>query len=158
MFSWHKKMQRDKWLLLAALWVLLDQWTKYLSITYLSINVAKPIFPGFDLVLRYNQGAAFNLLSDASGWQRWFFIVLAVLISVIVIYWIGCLSIKEKREAWGLSLILGGAIGNLIDRVIHGKVVDFILIYYQDWEWPAFNIADSVICIGVVLLIPKILK
>lgn len=149
---------RRTWLGLAVLIVILDQLTKYLSITYLQAQDTVDIFPGLSLVLRYNTGAAFSFLADASGWQRWFFIGLALLSGVIIYVWLGKLSAKDKWDGLGLSLILGGALGNVIDRLLNGYVVDFILLYYQQWHWPAFNIADTAICIGVALLLPSLFK
>jgi len=101
----------------------------------------------------HNEGAAFSFLADAGGWQRWFFSVLAFVISIVLIVWIKRLKTEEKMLAVSLSLILGGAVGNLIDRVRFGYVVDFIDVYYDAMHWPAFNIADSAITIGAVWMI-----
>lgn len=149
---------RKQWIVLSAVVVGLDQFTKYLSTQNLTFQESLKILPGFDLTLRHNTGAAFSFLANAAGWQRWFFIGLALVMSSIIYVWLGRLSAKDKQEAFGLSLILGGALGNVIDRIIHGYVIDFILLYYQDWQWPAFNLADSAICLGVVLLIPTLFK
>ncbi len=155
---------RVLWLASAVLVVGLDQLTKYLSIRYLTFYDQVPIIPGFALTLRHNTGAAFSLLDNASGWQRWFFIILALVMSIIIYIWLGRLSLRvkhysqAKREAFALSLILGGALGNLIDRLNHGYVIDFILLYYKNWQWPAFNIADTAICIGALLLIPLLFR
>ena len=101
----------------------------------------------------YNEGAAFSFLSDAGGWQRWFLSALSLIISAIFVVWIYRLKNKQPGLSVALSLILGGAIGNLIDRIATGRVVDFIQWYYADYYWPAFNTADSAICVGAVLLL-----
>lgn len=137
-------------LAIAGLIVAIDQFTKHLTTEYLSYNALKPVFPGFDLTLRHNTGAAFNFLADEAGWQRWFFVLLALLISICILVWLRKLNTKQKLEGIGLALILGGALGNLIDRLMFGYVVDFILLYYKEWQWPAFNVADSAITVGVV--------
>lgn len=147
---------RDQWLTVAMLVVGCDQITKYWCIEHLSLVNAIKVFPGLDLTLRYNSGAAFNLLSDASGWQRWFFIGLAFVVCFVIYLWLGQLSRRDKQESFALSLILGGAFGNLLDRMINGHVTDFIVLYYKQWQWPAFNLADTAICIGVILLIPTL--
>jgi signal peptidase II len=109
--------------------------------------------PLFNLTLVYNRGAAFSFLSQAGGWQRWFFAVLALVVSVGLVIWLRKLKRHEFYSAIGLTLILGGAIGNLIDRVRLGYVIDFLDVYYQQWHWPAFNIADSAITVGVMFLL-----
>jgi signal peptidase II len=111
------------------------------------------VIPYFNFTLAYNYGAAFSFLADAGGWQRWFFTGLAAIFSAVIFVWITRLKSTAKLEVISLSLILGGAIGNLIDRLIFGYVIDFLDVYYQSYHWPAFNIADSAICIGAVLLI-----
>jgi signal peptidase II len=147
------------WFLLSLFIIGLDQLSKYLITHTLDLWQSIPLIPGFfDFTLRHNTGAAYSFLDSASGWQRWFFIGLALIISAVIIVWMRKLSIKEKLEGYALALILGGALGNLCDRVIHGYVIDFILFYYEKWQFPAFNIADSAISIGVVLLIPSLFK
>ena len=101
----------------------------------------------------HNTGAAFSFLSDAGGWQRWLFAGLAVGMSVVISVWLTRLKENETLIAVALSLILGGAIGNLIDRLAYGYVIDFLDVYYETWHWPAFNIADSAITVGVVLML-----
>jgi signal peptidase II len=140
------------WYVLAILIVLLDQLSKWLITHHFQVYETLSVFRGFDLTLRYNTGAAFSFLDNAGGWQRGFFVGLASAVSIILLIWIKKLDAAKKIEGIGLALILGGAIGNLIDRVLYGKVIDFILLYYKHWEYPAFNIADSSICIGAVLL------
>ena len=131
-----------KWIWLAAVIVVLDQLTKYIAST--SLEMFKPIavMPMFNWTLMHNTGAAFSFLANEGGWQRWFFAVIAVVVSVFLVLWIKQLEKHEKWQAIALALILGGAIGNVIDRVFLGYVVDFIDVYYKHMHWPAFNIAD----------------
>jgi signal peptidase II len=142
-----------RWLWLAALVVVLDQaskaWVELSFEPYESLSV----LPFFNLTLVYNRGAAFSFLSDAGGWQRIFFVVLTVVILVFLLRWLRSLGTGDALLAVALSLVIGGAIGNLIDRIVTGRVVDFLDVYYQQWHWPAFNVADSAISIGVVLLL-----
>lgn len=138
-------------LLLAASVLFLDQITKWVITQALVLHEAFYFFPGFALTLRHNSGAAFNFLAEASGWQRWMFVSVAILMACLLYFWLGRLTARDKREAIALSFILGGALGNLWDRLYHGYVVDFILVYYKEWQWPAFNIADSAITLGVCL-------
>lgn len=133
--------------------IALDQVTKFLAETLLVFQQPVPVLPWFNLLLTYNTGAAFSFLADAGGWQRWFFLGLGLLVSLGLIVWLRRLRPAEKRLAAALALILGGAIGNLIDRAWLGQVIDFIQLYYQRWYWPAFNIADSAITVGAVLLV-----
>jgi signal peptidase II len=111
------------------------------------------LFPGLNFMLAYNTGAAFSFLAEAGGWQRWFFVVLALVVSIFIVLWIKRLTVAERWVAAGLALVLGGALGNVADRIIFGYVVDFIDVYYGQWHWPAFNVADSAITVGVVLLL-----
>lgn len=142
-----------RWLWLSGTVVVLDQITKQLAEALLSYNDPLVLLPVFNLTLRYNTGAAFSFLADGSGWQRWFFVVLALAVSVFLVIWLRRLSRTAVWEALGLALILGGAIGNVIDRLLLGHVIDFIEVHYQHWYWPAFNIADSAITVGVAVLI-----
>jgi signal peptidase II len=112
-----------------------------------------PVLPSFNLMLTYNPGAAFSFLAGAGGWQRWFFLSLGTAISIALVVWLTRLRPEEKRLGLALALILGGAIGNLIDRAWLGQVIDFIQLYYDRWYWPTFNIADSAISIGAALLV-----
>ena len=141
------------WWLFAAVVTGLDQITKLLANGQLELHRAKPVMPFFNLTLMYNEGAAFSFLSDADGWQRWFFIVLSSAVSVALVVWLTRLKPHEKWLAVGLSLVLGGALGNLIDRVAYGHVIDFIQVYYQNWYFPTFNVADSAISVGATILI-----
>lgn len=142
-----------KWLWLTALVLVLDQASKWLAESSLSLYETVSVLPSLNITLAYNTGAAFSFLADAGGWQRWFFVALALVVSTILIIWLAKLKPQAKLEAFSLSLILGGAIGNVIDRVFYGHVIDFIDVYYGSNHWPAFNIADSAICVGAVLLI-----
>ena len=141
------------WLWISLLVIILDQITKLLADNILGYHQPVAVMPMFNLTLMYNTGAAFSFLSDAGGWQRWFFILLSIVISVVLIFWLLKLKPQQKLQTYSIALILGGAIGNLIDRSIYGHVIDFIDVYYQIHHWPAFNIADSAISIGAVLLI-----
>ena len=132
--------------------IALDQWTKSLAVTELANGFIK-VTDFFSLILAYNKGAAFSFLSDAGGWQRWFFTAVAVGVSAVLVVWIYRLKQHEKLLAIALALVLGGAIGNVYDRIMLGHVVDFILVHYQDNYFPAFNIADSAISVGAALLI-----
>lgn len=142
-----------KWLGLAVLVVVLDQVTKRLAELHLTYGEPLAVWPSFNLTLLYNRGAAFSFLSDAGGWQRWFFVSVSVLASVALLVWLRKLKPGQWALALALALVLGGAVGNLIDRLWLGHVVDFIQVYYQRFYWPAFNIADSAITVGAVLLI-----
>jgi signal peptidase II len=141
------------WLLLSVLVVVLDLWTKDLATQTLTLYRPVELTPWLNMTLAHNYGAAFSFLSEAGGWQRWFFTVLSSLVTVVLIVWLLRLSAREKLTAAALGLIIGGAVGNLADRINHGYVVDFIDVYYRDWHWPAFNLADSAITCGVVLLL-----
>ena len=152
-----KVMLRPYGLILALCVIIIDQITKYWSTLYLSAEHVS-VLKGFDLVLSHNSGAAFSFLAGASGWQRWFFSALAVGMSIAIYHWLGRLKPHEKQEALALSLVLGGALGNLIDRLCYGHVIDFILFYYQQWSWPAFNMADAAISLGMILWIPLFFK
>ncbi|MGD8616512.1 MAG: signal peptidase II [Gammaproteobacteria bacterium] len=143
-----------KWLTLSAAVVLLDQITKLAADAALVYAEPVPVVPSFfNLTLMYNRGAAFSFLSDAAGWQRWFFVAVSLGASVLLLFWLRRLKPEQWILALALSLVLGGAVGNLIDRLWLGHVVDFIQLYYKDFYWPAFNIADSAITVGAVLLV-----
>ena len=140
-------------MILAAVIVIADQITKAIATAELTMYKAVAVMPMFNFTLMHNEGAAFSFLSDAGGWQRWFFTIISLVVSIVLVFWIKKLKPEEKIQAMAFSLILGGAVGNLIDRVRFGYVVDFIEIYYHQYSWPAFNIADSAITIGVIILI-----
>jgi signal peptidase II len=142
-----------KWLWISGVVLLLDQCTKLLADAMLGLHEKVGLLPVLAIRKAYNSGAAFSFLSDASGWQRWFFVVLAVVIILVLVAWLRRLPADQVRTAWSLSLILGGAAGNLIDRVVYGHVIDFIDVYYGSWHWPTFNVADSAITLGACLLL-----
>lgn len=142
-----------RYLQLSALIVLCDQASKIAVVAFLAPGEALDIAPGVDLVLVYNTGAAFSLLASAGGWQRWFLLALSLAICVFLFAWLRRLPATDKRAAVGIALILGGAIGNIIDRAYLGYVVDFIDVSYAGYHWPAFNIADSAITVGAATLI-----
>lgn len=140
------------WLVLALIVVLLDQWTKGLVEAALAYGERVPVLPVFNLTLAYNPGAAFSFLADAGGWQRWFFTAVALVASVVILAWL--VTLKGQRwVAAALALVLGGALGNLWDRLAHGHVVDFLDFHWAGWHFPAFNLADSAITVGAVILI-----
>jgi signal peptidase II len=142
-----------KWLWLTGLAVVLDQVSKLAIDASMQLYQSIELIPYFNLTYVRNTGAAFSFLSEAGGWQRWFFAILASIISIVLAVWLAKLKKHEIMMAASLSLILGGAIGNLIDRVLYGYVIDFLDIYYQSWHWPAFNVADSAITLGVILML-----
>lgn len=144
-------MLRFVWI--ALLVVGLDQATKLWVQGVMAPYQVIEILPVFNLTLTFNQGAAFSFLSDAGGWQRWFFIALSSLVSLVLIVWLVRLGTEERRLAVGLALLLGGAVGNLIDRIAYGHVVDFLDFHWGGAHWPAFNVADSAITLGVVVLL-----
>lgn len=141
------------WLLAAVVIVILDLWTKSLASESLTLYRPVELTSWLNMTLAHNYGAAFSFLSDAGGWQRWLFTILAAVVTVVLIVWLFRLQAKEKLTAAALGMIIGGALGNLIDRIMNGYVVDFIDVYYRDWHWPAFNLADSAITGGVILLL-----
>lgn len=156
----------SRWLLLSFMVILLDQATKQFAEAMLTAYEAVTVLPFFDLTLMYNKGAAFSFLSDQSGWQRWFFVVLALIVTAVLIGWLRRLKQEEKWVALSLSLIIGGAVGNVIDRILFGQVIDFIDVYYRaesclpgfarlssECHWPAFNLADAAITIGVAIML-----
>lgn len=140
------------WLILAVVVGVLDQITKQLVMANLQLGQMIPVTSFFDLVLVFNTGAAFSFLAEHGGWQRWFFTVLAVLISA----WLLTLMHHHRHEKMlpaAFALIIGGALGNVYDRLVHGAVVDFLHFHYAGWSWPAFNLADSAITVGVVMML-----
>ncbi len=142
-----------RWLLLALVVVILDQASKWAVLGRFEYGERLNLIPGwFDFTLVYNTGAAFSFLAGAAGWQRWFFTALAIVASVVILFLLRRHG-GQPLFATSLALIMGGAIGNVIDRIVHAKVVDFLLFYRGDWYFPAFNVADSAITIGAVLLI-----
>jgi signal peptidase II len=147
-----------KWLWLSLLVIILDQISKYVVSDLLRLYESVAVLPFFSITLLHNPGAAFSFLASAGGWQRWLFTFIALVVSVAIIVWIKRLPATEKWQAAALSLILGGALGNVIDRLRLGYVVDFLDFYYQKWHWPPFNVADSAISVGVAILLLVMLK
>jgi signal peptidase II len=144
-----------KWLWLSLLALVLDQGSKLAIAGSMKLYESIQIMPFFKLTYVHNTGAAFSFLSEAGGWQRWFFAGLALMISVVIAVWLTRLKKHETLLAVALALVLGGAVGNLIDRLAYGYVIDFLDVYYESWHWPAFNIADSAITLGVVLMLAE---
>lgn len=152
------------WLWLSALVILLDQASKWLVMGTLAPYQVVELVPNLNLVLVFNQGAAFSLLADAGGWQRWLFAGFALLVTLALGTWLWHLRPQQRLLAGGLALLIGGAVGNLIDRLLIGQVIDFIQVYLPFIPlaifnpWPAFNLADSAISIGVLLLLLDTLR
>lgn len=144
-------MKRFFWLSLAVL--ILDQLSKYWVQLVLMPYERVPLLPFFNLTLVFNKGAAFSILDDAGGWQRYFFIALASGVALGLAVWLTRISPRERLLAFGLALIIGGALGNLVDRIVLGQVVDFLDFHWAGWHWPAFNVADSAISVGVAALL-----
>ena len=140
------------WLAIAFVAVLLDQFTKTLIIGTFQLNDSRTVTSFFNLVRVHNSGAAFSFLAGASGWQRWFFVGLGIVASGFIVWMLRSHG-GQKLFGWALALILGGAIGNVVDRLLHGYVVDFIQVHAGGWYFPSFNVADSAISVGAVLLI-----
>ena len=140
------------WLGIAAIIVMLDQITKLTITKLFAYGESHPVTSFFNLVLVHNKGAAFSFLANQGGWQRYFFTAIGIAAAIFIV-------VLLKRHAgqrlfcWALALILGGAVGNVIDRALYGYVIDFLDVYAGNWHWPAFNIADSAICIGAALFI-----
>ena len=141
-----------RYLAIATIILLLDQLSKWSALSNLQMGVPEYVLPFMNWLLLFNPGAAFSFLAQGSGWQRWFFTILGLVACIYIV----CLLRKSQNDKLlcvALSLILGGAFGNVLDRIMFGAVVDFIDLHYANWHWPAFNIADSAICIGAGLII-----
>ena len=145
------------WLGLSSFLLILDQLTKVIAKNSLFEGVSQPVTSFLNWTLVYNSGAAFSFLAQAGGWQRWFFTSVGIIAALIMI-WLIRKNSHQTIFSLALSLVLSGAIGNVIDRIIYGAVVDFVDVHYMGWHWPAFNIADSAISIGVILLIVDEIK
>lgn len=141
-----------RYLWITALVIVLDQATKFAAVQYLVRHVEMKLLPFLSLTLTYNSGAAFGFLSSESGWQKFFFIGIAVLAVFVIAHWLRRLEPGNTLVAVALAFILGGAVGNLIDRVIYGYVIDFIDVIFGSWHFWIFNIADSAITIGAIAL------
>lgn len=142
-----------RWLWVALVALALDQFTKQWVIRVFDLYESVQVLPFFNLTYVRNYGAAFSFLSDAGGWQRWFFTLIALVVSLVLLWWLKQSKKQEVLLPVAYALILSGAIGNVADRLIYGYVIDFLDFYYQQWHYPAFNIADSAIFIGAALLI-----
>ena len=143
-----------RWLPVTAAVIGLDQLTKYLIVQHVKLYSSIYVLPVLDISLRYNRGAAFSLLEGASGWQRWFFTLLAIAVGITIIVWMRRLQgATQWLLSLALALILAGALGNMIDRLRLGYVIDFIVAHWQRAEFPAFNVADSAITVGAALLL-----
>jgi signal peptidase II len=145
------------WYSLALAVVLLDQLSKTWVSAHLVYGEPVVLTSFFNFTLLHNHGAAFSFLAEQGGWQRWFFALLALVVSIALIIWIARSAVNNKLETFALSFILGGALGNLYDRIQLGHVVDFIVVHYQEHFWPAFNLADSAITLGAFILIAQML-
>ncbi len=146
-----------RWLWLSLLVIVLDQISKQWFESHFMLYEQVNVLPFFNLILTYNHGAAFSFLSDQSGWQRWFLSAVSVGVTVVLLLWLRGLKSHEKITALSLSLIIGGATGNLIDRVLLGHVIDFLDFYIGQHHWPAFNLADSAITMGVAVMVYELL-
>jgi len=144
-------MLRFAWLSLLV--VVLDQASKFWILGRFTEYQVVEVWPVFNLTLVFNKGAAFSFLADAGGWQQYFFIGLAAVVSLVLLVWLRNMRAHERLTAWGVALVLGGAVGNLIDRLVHGKVVDFLQWHWEQYYFPSFNLADSAITLGVILLL-----
>ncbi len=142
-----------KWLWLALLLIIVDQVTKQYVVATIDLYERIEIFSFFNLTYAQNPGAAFSFLADQGGWQRWFFTLVAAIASIVFIVWLAKTPKENKMLSIAFALLLSGAFGNLIDRVLFGYVIDFLDFYYQTYHWPAFNVADSAIFIGAALMI-----
>jgi len=142
------------WGVLATVVIILDQLTKWMIVKWVPLYDKIPVNSFINITHQRNTGAAFSFLADASGWQRWFFIILAATVSAYIVWWLWRIrTAGQVILSAGLSLVLGGAIGNVIDRIMLGSVVDFIQVYIVGWPFPSFNIADAAISVGAVFLI-----
>ena len=145
-------MRNALWLLLSVVVIVLDLWTKHLAEAHLEYGEFIPVMPFFNFTLAYNPGAAFSFLADAGGWQRYFFALIAITAVLVMLVWLLRLK-SQPLLACALSLVIGGALGNLHDRILLGHVIDFLDFYWGASHFPAFNLADSAITLGAVLLI-----
>jgi signal peptidase II len=147
-----------RFLWLTAIVFVLDQWTKVSVVEHIELYQSIEITGFFNLTYVRNYGAAFSFLADSGGWQRWFFTIIALVVSVVIIRWLSQTNKTQLMLPIAFCLILGGALGNVYDRLVLGYVVDFLSFYYNDWYFPAFNIADSAISLGAFLLIVDMFK
>ena len=142
-----------RWLWLAVVVLVLDLGSKVLVMNHFQLGESMPLIPFFNLTYAHNPGAAFSFLADKGGWQRWFFAAIALVIVVVLLVLMYRSSGKQKLNNIAFAMIIGGALGNLFDRMVHGFVIDFIDFYVNNWHYPIFNLADSFICVGAVLVV-----
>ncbi|QJR82074.1 signal peptidase II [Alteromonas pelagimontana] len=142
-----------RFLWLSAVIFVLDQWSKHAVLDSMQLYQSVQLLPFFNITYVHNYGAAFSFLHDADGWQRWFFTAIAAAVSAVILWWLKQATKSQRLLPIAFSCILGGALGNVYDRLVHGYVIDFLDFYISNWHWPAFNIADSAIFIGAALLI-----
>lgn len=141
------------WLWLTLVMLIADQVTKIMISKQMKLYESIELIPVFKITYVHNYGAAFSFLTDAGGWQRWFFSIIAITISGLLIWWLKKLPASNKLLGSAYALVLAGALGNLYDRLAYGYVVDFLHVFYKTWNFPVFNIADSAICVGAGLLL-----
>ncbi|MFC3094723.1 signal peptidase II [Alteromonas sediminis] len=142
-----------RFLWISILVFILDQWTKIAIVDAMTLFESRQVLPFFNLTYVHNYGAAFSFLHSAGGWQRWFFTAIALGVSIMILWWLKQTPKQQLLLPIAFSFVLGGALGNVYDRIAYGYVIDFLDFYINDWHWPAFNIADSAIFIGAALLI-----
>ena len=141
------------WLVLACAVLVLDQVTKWLVVANMGLFDSIEVMAVLNITRVHNEGAAFSFLAGAGGWQRWFFVLLALVVSGFVLTWMGQAYYWQRGLLLSLSLVLGGALGNALDRLIYGYVIDFVDVHYSGWHWPTFNVADAAIVTGAVLFV-----
>lgn len=146
-------MKKWHYVLISILVCFFDQLTKIMVVKKLTLYSSIHILPQIDFTLMYNTGSAFSFLSNSGSWHLWFFLIFSLIMSVIIFVWMIKTQLSESTQLLSLSLILGGAVGNLIDRIHYGHVIDFIDVYYNQYHWPAFNIADSAISVGAIIFL-----
>ena len=145
---------KSSWLALSVAVIVLDQLSKWFVASHMHVYQTVYVLPVFNIALLHNTGAAFSMLAGQPGWQRWFFIVLALGVAGLIVTWLVRMPVNSTRwMAAGLALVAGGAVGNVWDRLVQGYVVDFLQFHWQGWFFPAFNVADSAITVGAVMLV-----
>jgi signal peptidase II len=149
----NSKFKYVLWITVVLLVVALDRYTKGLASSHLELHRPVELFTSLNLTLMHNTGVAFSMFDSNGSWQRWVFSLVALAVSIVIAVWLTRVQAGQRWLIVGLALVLGGAVGNLWDRVVNGYVVDFIDVYYRTWHWPAFNLADSAICVGAVMLV-----
>ncbi|MGK4330398.1 signal peptidase II [Lonsdalea quercina] len=142
-----------RWLWLALVVLVVDLGSKQWVMSHFQLGESLPLIPFFNLTYAHNPGAAFSFLADKDGWQRWFFAVIALAITAALLVMMYRSSASQKLNNIAYAMIIGGAVGNLTDRLVHGYVIDFVDFYINDWHYPIFNIADAGICIGALLIV-----